>query len=119
MVRKLGCSFRCQLTWPGGGAARRMSDATFRENHEIAWSWVALVATLAAITVAVVYFVGIALWGGSPHRFAEILGFLIAAPLLYGNLVYQLSRLGAVKRERAHRPADGPELESVYRGNAP
>jgi cellulose synthase/poly-beta-1,6-N-acetylglucosamine synthase-like glycosyltransferase len=46
--------------------------------------------------------------------------FLIASSLLlYGNLVYQICRLGFLKRGRAHAPLSRKELERVYDSAAP
>lgn len=47
-----------------------------------------------------------------------LLGTIICA-LIYGNLVYQLARLGFLKRRRAHRAASREELEQTYLGRPP
>jgi cellulose synthase/poly-beta-1,6-N-acetylglucosamine synthase-like glycosyltransferase len=44
--------------------------------------------------------------------FVAIVGFL-----LYGSFVYQLTRLGYLRRRAEHRPASGDELAQVYRQN--
>jgi cellulose synthase (UDP-forming) len=46
--------------------------------------------------------------------FLEIAGFFI-----YGNLVYQFTRIGYLKRLFSHRPASGEVLQSLYDGSAP
>ena len=48
-------------------------------------------------------------------------GLLIAIflALIYGNLVYQIARVGYFKRLRSHRPASREELESIYDSDAP
>jgi cellulose synthase/poly-beta-1,6-N-acetylglucosamine synthase-like glycosyltransferase len=42
----------------------------------------------------------------------------IVAMLIYGNFVFQLTRLGYLKRRGAHRPAPRKELEKVYGSDA-
>src|SRR5919106_1446382 len=44
---------------------------------------------------------------------------LIVAIFLYGNLVYQVTRVGHLRRQRRHRPAPWGELERVYESQAP
>jgi hypothetical protein len=39
----------------------------------------------------------------------------IVAFLVYGNLVYQFTRLGYLKRKAGHRPAEIDELRSVFK----
>jgi cellulose synthase/poly-beta-1,6-N-acetylglucosamine synthase-like glycosyltransferase len=52
---------------------------------------------------------------GSPAAVIEQLVFLaIAASLLWGNLVYQLARLGHLRRRRALERAPAAELEALY-----
>jgi cellulose synthase (UDP-forming) len=48
-------------------------------------------------------------------------GLLVVIFLLlsYGNIVYQVSRVGYFKRLRAHRAATREELESIYDSDAP
>jgi cellulose synthase (UDP-forming) len=43
----------------------------------------------------------------------------IVALLIWGNFIYQLTRLGYLKRCAAHQPAARNEIEQVYEGNAP
>jgi cellulose synthase/poly-beta-1,6-N-acetylglucosamine synthase-like glycosyltransferase len=50
----------------------------------------------------------------------EQVAFLaIVAALLYGNLAYQISRLGFLERRRSYRPAARALLERVYEETAP
>lgn len=51
--------------------------------------------------------------------FEQSLFILLVQPLIYGNLVYQLTRLGALKRRAAHRAASREALEGVYEERAP
>ena len=41
---------------------------------------------------------------------------VIAALLIWGNFVYQLTRFGQLRRSRAHRPSSLEALEQVYEG---
>ena len=51
--------------------------------------------------------------------FEQVLFILLVECLIYGNGVYQLTRLGALKRRAAHRPASREALEAVYEERAP
>jgi len=44
---------------------------------------------------------------------------LIISLLIYGNLVYQCTRLGHLRRRMEHRRANGEELESLFDGKSP
>ena len=44
---------------------------------------------------------------------------LIVVVFLYGNLVYQVTRIGHLRRQQCHRPATDLELERVYQGETP
>jgi len=44
---------------------------------------------------------------------------VIFLALIYGNLVYQIARVGYFKRLRSHRRASREELESIYDSDAP
>src|ERR1041385_4327024 len=92
---------------------------TMLHGRDFTLSWTALAATVAAMAAACAYYAGIVLWGGSAHPRSEVVGFLVTLPLLYSNLVYQVSRLGALRREQAHRPQDQEELERIYGRSAP
>ncbi|MEX1257752.1 MAG: glycosyltransferase family 2 protein [Gemmatimonadota bacterium] len=58
--------------------------------------------------------------GGGAWGIAEQ-GIFIAIVyfLIYGNLVYQVARLGSLVRSRAHRPASREALERLYDAPAP
>jgi len=49
----------------------------------------------------------------------QLIFILIANALIYGNLVYQFTRLGYLKRRSDHRPVDREELETIYEDFAP
>lgn len=51
--------------------------------------------------------------------FEQILFILLVQCLIYGNLIYQLTRLGALRRRAAHRPVPRFALETVYDEAAP
>jgi cellulose synthase (UDP-forming) len=53
------------------------------------------------------------------HAFEQGAFSLIVAFFLYGNLVYQVTRLGHLRRQRRHRPAPWTQLERVYESEAP
>lgn len=55
-------------------------------------------------------------FGGSAEQMIFI---IIIQTLLYGNLVYQLTRLGYLKRRLAHRPLSPDERERLYENRAP
>ena len=58
--------------------------------------------------------------GVSPRIAAEDAVFIVTvALLLCGNLVYQLARLGYLRRQSIHIPVPYPVLETVYDGHAP
>lgn len=47
----------------------------------------------------------------------QLIFIAIVNLLIYGNFVYQFTRLGYYRRIAAHRPASRAELEAVYSGN--
>lgn len=53
------------------------------------------------------------------HGIEQMILGLIVLFFIYGNVVYQLTRLGYLKRLMAHRPASREELERIYDGPAP
>jgi len=85
-------------------------------NRELFWSWVALVIIVAASVSATAYYATVIVVHGLQ---SEVIGFFVTAPLLYGNIVYQASRLGAIKRELMHQPIERDELERIYDDGAP
>src|SRR5579884_418580 len=51
--------------------------------------------------------------------FEQLLFIFLVQCLIYGNFVYQWTRLGALKRRAAHQPASREALEGVYEERAP
>jgi cellulose synthase/poly-beta-1,6-N-acetylglucosamine synthase-like glycosyltransferase len=49
----------------------------------------------------------------------QLIFILIVNALIYGNVVYQFTRLGYLKRRSDHRPADREELDTIYEDFAP
>lgn len=83
--------------------------------RELRQSRSALIATGVVSIFSSFYFLDLS-WSESR---LEILGFIITLPLLYGSLVYQLTRLGALRRERAHFPLSFSDLQDVFKLKAP
>jgi cellulose synthase (UDP-forming) len=77
---------------------------------ERGWSQAAFAATFVILVAASAHYA----WRGSGNSAADAIGFVLALPLLYGSLVYQLCRLGALRRETAHAPLNGVTLEKIY-----
>jgi len=88
-----------------------------KNSRELKRTRIAIVATLAVAAAASVYYSVIFLWGGSSAN--DAISFLVTAPLIYGNLIYQTARLGALKRANLHCPAQRLELERIYDESAP
>lgn len=80
---------------------------------ESTWSWIALLITAAATAATATMLIM------GPSSPSQLIGFFVAAPLIYGSLVYQFSRLGALKREQIYRPIERDELERIYEDGAP
>ncbi len=93
---------------------RKPTNMTVTNLPELKRSWISIAATLVVVAIASAYYVKIILWGGSPHPMSDLINFFVAAPLIYGNLVYQVFRLGALKRKNVHRRVVRPELEQIY-----
>ncbi len=53
------------------------------------------------------------------HAVQQIVFAAVVAFFIYGNVLYQLTRLGYLKRLKAHLPASREELEGIYDGPAP
>jgi len=93
---------------------------SLKENcRELKRTRLAIVATLTVAAAASAYYAAIFFWSGSSHPMSEAICFLVTAPLVYGNLIYQSARLGALKRANLHRPAERRELERIYGDVAP
>ncbi|NBO17729.1 MAG: glycosyl transferase [Proteobacteria bacterium] len=57
---------------------------------------------------------------GNPGPILEqILFIIIIQGLIYGNFVYQLTRIGYLRRRLKHKPATPEEREALYDGEAP
>src|SRR5262249_1383750 len=87
-------------------------------QREIVFSYLAIVITIVAsffalggIARSVIEAVASHRWGTMivQSSFLAIVGFLI-----YGGLVYQLARLGYLRRLRRHRPASEPALHRFF-----
>jgi cellulose synthase/poly-beta-1,6-N-acetylglucosamine synthase-like glycosyltransferase len=83
---------------------------------ERGWSCAALVATVAICLSAGAHYA----WRGSGNSLAiDLASLLLALPLLYGSLVYQLCRLGALRRDSVHAPPKLADLEKIYTSTPP
>lgn len=91
--------------------------------REISFTWIAVVVTLIATVMFLRHTWQVAELqfqeGGfrgvvEPAVFVAIICFLI-----YGNLVYQGTRLGYLNRLNGHRPTTREELERIYEDEAP
>ena len=90
------------------------------DTREIALTQLFLGMTLIAWAFATWELIDI-LWHRSQALafFEQTLFILLVQSLIYGNGVYQLTRLGALKRRAAHCPASREALEAVYGEPAP
>jgi cellulose synthase (UDP-forming) len=85
------------------------------------------VAALAVTALATALFVATALDGflvaaeSGRTRFATELALfvLLAGALVYGNLCYQIARLGYLRRLRGHSATPERDLDDIYDGHAP
>src|SRR3569832_1312300 len=103
--------------------AGRATPGTPGLAREIALTWFCLVLTLVIWTVATWELIDI-FWqrlqtAPLPAVLEQILFILMTQSLIYGNFVYQLTRLGALRLQAAHRPVSRQELEAVYDEVAP
>jgi cellulose synthase/poly-beta-1,6-N-acetylglucosamine synthase-like glycosyltransferase len=87
-------------------------------RREVAITRGALVVTLAASALLAADLVRVLAERVSAGALAAVLEqglfIAIAAALLYGNLVYQATRIGYLQRKRLHRSAPRTRLERVY-----
>ncbi len=51
--------------------------------------------------------------------FEQVLFIAIIQGLVYGNFVYQLTRIGYLRRRLSNKPAAAEEMETIYDGEAP
>jgi cellulose synthase/poly-beta-1,6-N-acetylglucosamine synthase-like glycosyltransferase len=89
------------------------------KRRELAWCGVALSATLVAVGFAIMYYIMVFSDAGVGLRVEIVCFASINILLLYGNIVYQLSRVGALKREAAHKVVDSKTLECIHHEESP
>ena len=90
---------------------------------EIRLTQLLLVFTLVAWLV-VSWLTGEILWhriqnGHFWSSFEQVIFILIIQGLIYCNFVYQLTRIGYLRRRLAHKPATAEEREALYNDEAP
>ena len=92
-----------------------------RPTAEIAYTSTGLLITIAASILLAMEIVTIVRAGrNDPGLLFEQVAFsLIAGGLIYGNLVYLLTRIGYMRRLRRHRSAATPHLSADFDGSAP
>jgi cellulose synthase (UDP-forming) len=99
-------------TTEAGGGMRAFA------RREVAYTLIGLVATFAACLMLsrdVDSVLAERVRAGHLGSIAEQVCFiLIVYFIIYGNVVYHLSRLGHWKRQAAHRPASRAEIEAIY-----
>ncbi|HEX6828947.1 MAG TPA: glycosyltransferase family 2 protein [Burkholderiales bacterium] len=97
-------------------AAERRREYDLRSEIRVAW--VLLAATLAASVMAGWELTEAMARLATARETAAAAGHAvftaIVGMLIYGNFVFQLTRLGYLKRRAAHDPAARQELETVY-----
>jgi len=92
-------------------------------NREILYTWIGILVTVVAtalfsrelieIFLKSVYTVNLKLF------FEQIVFSAAVGLLIHGNLTYQLTRIGYLKRLKKHRPASPEELETIYDKESP
>lgn len=108
--------------------AARLTEPPVPERREYDFRFeIPFAAFLLTVTLAICAVVG---WeqveqllafveqGNTISALGHGLFMAIIAMLIYGNLVYQLTRLGYLKRRARHRPVGRDELERAYLGEA-
>jgi len=95
--------------------------SSFYSRRELALTRVAIAVTLLASILFTVDIVA-ALFDSMSARswaraFAQLLFLTIVSFLIYGGCVYQFTRLGHLKRLRAHQPASDDQLGRLYAGS--
>ncbi|HET7757629.1 MAG TPA: glycosyltransferase family 2 protein [Steroidobacteraceae bacterium] len=87
-------------------------------QREICATYLALTLTVAAVVLAFSQLSGAFIAELAARQWSVGVGqlsfMLIVALLIWGNFVYQLTRLGHLYRCAAHRPAAREELEEIY-----
>src|SRR5438445_2422546 len=105
---------------PPGPAVRRPPTTTAADTHrEINLTCVGIVATLIAALLSIAT-VALRVWGHRaavtwPHLLTSLVFLVIVTYLIYGSLVYQLTRLAYLRRLLFHRRASDDELLRLYR----
>jgi len=91
--------------------------------REILLTRVAIAFTLVVSSLLTAEIVGIAFMGYREADYWQVteqtVFFGIVAFLIYGNLVYQFTRIGYLRRLMGHRPAPRDDIERVYDEPAP
>jgi cellulose synthase/poly-beta-1,6-N-acetylglucosamine synthase-like glycosyltransferase len=92
-----------------------------RPAAEIAYTSIGLLITIAASTLLAMEITAIAQAGhNNPGLLFEQVAFsLIAGGLIYGNLIYLLTRISYIRRLIRHRSAAAPDLSLHLNGSAP
>ncbi|KAF0192227.1 MAG: glycosyltransferase [Gammaproteobacteria bacterium] len=105
------------------GARGKIDDQRWARRREIFLTWCGIVFTLAtgALVIGDQYPVLLGQIEAGRYGDAAAHGafLVIIAFLVYGSLVYQTTRLGYIKRRRAHRPAARHELDALYQETPP
>ena len=101
----------------------KINISSFSPRVEIKLSWLGIAITLLASTLVIYDVGGIMIedlsagaWTGLFSHLA--LAFIILF-LIYGGLVYQVSRLSHLKRLWSHRPSSREQLETIFDKPAP
>ncbi len=104
-----------KLTYPG---VQRHAEGTFRVRTEIRLGWALLVVTAAVtgllgweLTDTAARFVRNEDWAAAT---GHLVFMGIVAALLYGSVVYQLTRIGSFQRRATFAPATDHELSRTY-----
>lgn len=117
MIRIVG---RAASAVDSGAALEARSVRTHR--WDISATYVMLLLTTAALVLAFRQLGGSLLHSVAGNWSAVIGGLMLALVvglLIWGNFVYQLTRLGHLYRLAVHRPASRKDLEQIYERAAP
>jgi cellulose synthase/poly-beta-1,6-N-acetylglucosamine synthase-like glycosyltransferase len=95
----------------------------FNPRVEIRLTWLGIATTLLASALLIYELGGIIIEDLSASAwttlFAHLALALILLILIYGGLIYQVSRLSYLQRLLAHRPSSREQLETIYDKPAP
>lgn len=122
VMEKNGSSYKWAND-PNLGKDSEHKVPTVNYLREIYLTYAFLAFTFVAWTIVSWQTVGI-LWGriqnGTPWLIFEQSVFIfIIQGLVYGNFVYQLTRIGYMRRRIANKVASHEEMEKIYDGDAP